>query len=329
MSFDLAAEGYSEAVGASISADSVRRVSEGWGRAVAVQRAAEAERANAPAQRGESPMAQRVDLQQPVTGQANVSTDGGMLLVRGEGWKETKLTAISQVTVQQRGADAQAAPRERDSRRAADQLVTLSAHSYQAGLWEADQMARYQYAEGLRRGLEQRPALKLSSANDGALWIERITQTNFPQAIQIVDWSHASGRLWSVAHDVFGEHCPAAGQWAEDQLDLLWTGQVAQVVAHLEALGLAPTRYTDLTRQAPGYFRERQAQMRYDLFRAEGLPIGSGTVESGVNTVVHHRLHRPGRGWEHGNADAMLAALSELHSRRFDHAWRMTRPGAP
>jgi hypothetical protein len=50
--------------------------------------------------------------------------------------------------------------------------------------------------------------------------------------------------------------------------------------------------------------------------------IGSGTVESGINTVVHHRMKRQGRGWERLNAQAMLAALSELHSGRFQATWK-------
>jgi len=33
--------------------------------------------------------------------------------------------------------------------------------------------------------------------------------------------------------------------------------------------------------------------------------IGSGTVESAANTVIHHRLKRPGRGWTRDNAQAM------------------------
>ncbi len=46
-------------------------------------------------------------------------------------------------------------------------------------------MALYQYAEGLRRGLDHCP--KRSSVNDGALWIKRITDLNFPGVPQIVD----------------------------------------------------------------------------------------------------------------------------------------------
>ena len=49
--------------------------------------------------------------------------------------------------------------------------------------------------------------------------------------------------------------------------------------------------------------------------------IGSGMVESGVNTVIHHRLKRQSRAWERHNAQAMVAGLSELHSGRFQVIW--------
>jgi len=73
-------------------------------------------------------------------------------------------------------------------------------------------------------------------------------------------------------------------------------------------------------RQSPTYFASRQSKMDYARFRQEGYPIGSGTVESVINTVVHHRMKRPGRGWNRQNAQAMLAALSEFHSGRFQPA---------
>ena len=99
-------------------------------------------------------------------------------------------------------------------------------------------MALYQYAEGLRRGLDYCP--KRSSVNDGALWIKRITDTNFPGVPQIVDWSHAAGHLWAVANAVHGEQTAAAKQWVELQLDRLWSGQVAHVVETLDQLDLQP-----------------------------------------------------------------------------------------
>lgn len=238
-----------------------------------------------------------------------------MMLVREEGWKEVKVVAISEV----RGQPARTRSATQPSRRDADPLFTLAAHSYQAGLWDADTMDVYQYAEGLRRGLNYCP--KRSSVNDGALWIRRITDLNFPGVPQIVDWSHAAEHLWAVAHAVHGERTAATKHWAELQLDRLWGGQVAQVVYTLDQLDLQQPHWPDVVQEAPNYFRTNQDRMRYDAFRAQGYPIGSGTVESAAHTVVHHRLRRPGRGWARNNDQAMPTGLSELHSGRFEHAW--------
>jgi len=321
-SFELAGRAYSNAVGLHMSADSLRRLTEGWGHQVEGQRIVEAERANGLGPWGESPREHRVAEVDPIAGLANISTDGAMVLLRQEGWKEVKLTAISEVHV--KVGEESTVSTTLPSRRAQDPQVELSRHSYQAGLWNADTMAWHQYAEGLRRGLDH--CQRLSSTNDGAPWIERITATNFSQAPQIIDWSHASQHLWTVANEVFGEQTLPAQQWAERQLDHLWNGQVVQVVATLDSLNLDQERWSPVVRQAPDYFRSRQKQMQYDRFRAEGYPIGSGTVESAANTVIHHRLKRPGRGWKRDNAQAMLAGLSELHSGRFDRAWQATLP---
>jgi hypothetical protein len=317
-SFDLAAEAFGDAVGRSMSADSLAGITEDWGRRIGAQRTAEAEQANQPAQRGERPDQRRVVEVRAISGQANLSTDGAMMRVREEGWKEVKVVAVSEVQVQ----PATARKNEPPGRRTDDPLVELSQHSYQAGLWDADTMAKYQYAEGLRRRIDL--CSKLSSVNDGALWIKRITTTNFSHAQQIVDWRHASDHLWAVANAVAGEHTTQARQWTEKHLDLLWDGRVAEVVTTLDSMDLQHARWPDLVREAPDYFRSNQERMRYDVFRQKALPIGSGTVENAANTVVHHRLKRPGRGWQRENGQAMLAGLSELHSGRFDQAWRST-----
>ena len=305
-----------------MSRDSLRRITEGWGQRVEEQQQEAAERASLPAQRGETPQSRRIVEVNPITGQANVSTDGGMMLIREEGWKEVKLVTFSEVEI--KPAAERPAKENGASRRAEDPFVQLKEHSYQAGLWDADTMALYQYAEGLRRGIDR--CERLSSVNDGAPWIERITDLNFPEAVQIVDWSHAKGKIWKVSKAVFGEESAEGREWVEDRLDHLWSGKVRKVESALEELDLSSKRWPDEVRQAPGYFAGNRKRMRYDEFRAKGYPIGSGTVESGINSVVHHRLKRPGRGWERSNGEAMLAGLSELHSGRFEQAWQATLP---
>jgi hypothetical protein len=317
-SFRLAADAYRDAVGGSMSSDSLRRVTEEWGEQVDRQREEAAEQALSPV---ESPQERPVAEVAPIAGQANLSTDGGMVLIREEGWREVKLTAISEVEVR---PAAERATGEKVSRRAQDPVVKLKGHSYQAGLWEADEMARHQYAEGVRREIDR--CQRLSSVNDGAVWIQRITAFNFPTAVQIVDWRHAGERLLTVGQAVFGERSASGKEWVDHQLDSLWEGRVRSVERALEALNLDQEKWPDEVRQAPGYFSNNRKRMRYHEFRRAGYAIGSGTVESGINTVVHHRMRRPGRGWGRDTGQAMLAGLSEFHSGRFDRAWQATLP---
>jgi hypothetical protein len=311
-SFDLAAESYCEAVGGRMSSDSLGRVTEGWGQLVEDSRKGEAGQVYAA--KGPLPAEQVVTIHTPIQGQANISTDGGMILLREEGWKEAKMSVFSEVKV---SAGLLTSPKP-------DPQVALKQHSYQVGLWDADEMGQHQYLEGTRRQVEQ--CQRISSVNDGAPWIERITASNYSQAIQIIDWGHADERLWKVAKAAFGEGSLPTQHWAEQQIDHLWHGRVEDVLSALHALDWSHITCLDEVRQSPAYFETRQSKMSYDLFRQEGLPIGSGTVESGINTVVHHRMKRPGRGWKRPNAQAMLAALSELHSARFQVTWLALLP---
>jgi hypothetical protein len=306
-SFALAAEAYSDAVGAAMSPDSLQRVTEGWGQAVEARRAMEAQQVFEGEGRNPGFAAPIPKVRDPISDPANLSTDGGMILLRQEGWKEVKLSVISQV---------ERKPDERNG----EIRVLLKNHSYQAGLWEADEMGQHQYLEGLRRDLAG--CAHLSSVNDGAPWIERITSCNYPQAVQIIDWGHADERLWKVAKAAFGEGSQQTQQWAESCLERLWEGRPEEVVCALQALDWNTIACSEDVRNSPSYFETRQQKMDYARFRQAGYPIGSGTVESGVNTVVHHRMKRQGRGWKRENGQAMLAALSELHSRRFEIAWQ-------
>jgi hypothetical protein len=102
----------------------------------------------------------------------------------------------------------------------------------------------------------------------------------------------------------------------DGQCDALWEGRVVQKIAGLELLELAKASYPAPVQQAPGYFRHHQARMDDPTYRRDGYPIGSGTVESGANTLIHHRLRRPGPGWTCPGANAMLAGLSKLYGRK-------------
>jgi hypothetical protein len=295
-----------------MSGDSLRRITVGFGQRVEEKRDQEAQQVYAK----QTPQAAQavVTVTNPIKDQASISTDGGTVLLRSEGWKEFKMSVISEARVKA-GKPSAAEPHP-------DPQVTLHRHSYQVGLWTADEIGQHQYLEGTRRRVED--CARLGSPNDGAVWINRITTSNYPHIIYSIDWAHASGRLSSVAKAAFGDGTTQAQQWANETIDRLWHGRVAEVVTALHTLDWEHISCLDDIRNSPAYFESRQTNMNYARLRQEGFPIGSGAVEGGINTVVHHRMKRQGRGWKREHAQAMMAALGELHSDRFQLAWQAT-----
>lgn len=311
-SFAKAAEAYNDATGGNMSSDSVCRITEGFGQKLEEKRESEAQRVYDPHM---PQVAQQVvTATAPIKEQANISTDGGMVLLRAEGWKEFKMSVFSEVRVK--------AAKPSLTETHPDPQITLHRHSYQVGLWTADQMGQHQYLEGTRRQVER--CARLGSANDGGVWISRITLTNYPRIIYAIDWAHASGRLSNVAKAAFGDGTPAAQHWTQQQVERLWHGRVEEVVTALQVLNWDQITCLEDLRNSPSYFETRKPNMDYACLRREGYPIGSGAVEGGINTVIHHRMKRQGRGWKRQHAQAMMAALGELHSDRFLSAWQAT-----
>lgn len=305
-SFTQAAEWYQSGVGGSVSGESVRLLTEGWGKKMEEKRREEVEKVYAE----EEPQAVEAVVQpkDPLEGMINVSSDGGMVLIREEGWKEAKMSVFSGV-VQEKEASEE------------EQSIRLEKHSYQVGLWDAESLGQHQYLEGARRGIGEH--YSLTSVNDGAPWIERVTRLNYPQAVMILDWQHACEHLRQAGYSLFEDQPSQAKQWSKEQIERLWYGQADQVI---ETLNAAYKGDKETIRQTSEYFSQRRTMVDYVHFRQQGFPVGSGTVESGINTVVHHRMKRQGPGWERNNAQGMLAALGELHSGRFESSWRTLTP---
>jgi hypothetical protein len=93
------------------------------------------------------------------------------------------------------------------------------------------------------------------------------------------------------------------------------TATWAEIEAAIDAQ-LGPLRAEVL-----GSLEPRLAQLRYATFRAQGLPIGSGIVESANKLVVEARLKGAGRRWAEGNVTPMVALRGAVCSDRWAEAW--------
>src|SRR5919206_158370 len=63
--------------------------------------------------------------------------------------------------------------------------------------------------------------------------------------------------------------------------------------------------------------------MRYDEYRARGMQIGSGTIESGWQHVLGARRKQAGMIWEREGARAVAKVRTWLKRGRWDEAMRL------
>jgi len=178
------------------------------------------------------------------------------------------------------------------------------------------------YAEARRRGID--PAEELVVClGDGAAGIWHQFARHFPRRVEVLDWYHAVEHLWAAGNGVFGEGTPAAA-WVGDRKAELWAGKVAAVLA---ALGEAAAHPRGAAAAAEiGYFETNAERMRYDQYRAQGYPIGSGTVESACKRVIGARAKQAGMCWGQPGAQGVLSLRAELLSGRWEQTWPATRP---
>ena len=201
-------------------------------------------------------------------------------------WREMKLGCwylVEPVPVSQQSK------RHRKKEEIGHQALRAKEIHYFCDMMEADQFEPLFWATGCQAQADL--AQELVFVCDGAKWIWRLVETNYPNAVQIVDWHHAEERLEKVAREALTDE--AAASWLEDTRTALWYGDTQFVISACERL----SSQSEEARQAATYFRNNAHRMQYDRYRNQGYMIGSGTVESGCKQVVTHRLKRSGAQW--------------------------------
>jgi hypothetical protein len=163
---------------------------------------------------------------------------------------------------------------------------------------------------------------------DGAKWIWRLAEEQFPGAVQIVDEYHAREHIWEVARAAFAGQPSERDTWAKTVTDLLAEGQVEQVITAIERLPHLepePNKARSLPEIEAEYFRTNAERMRYPSFRAQGMHVGSGIAEAACKTVVATRAKRSGMRWTPAGLDAILALRTAVLNKDFDRRWQASR----
>jgi hypothetical protein len=181
---------------------------------------------------------------------------------------------------------------------------------------EVSHFRRHLWASVLAAGV--RTCDHIVVLGDGAEWIDQTVALMFPGALRILDYYHAAQRIWAVAQARFGEVSDEGQRWAQAQLGKLRAGQSRQVIAAMRRLKVEAGEKRAVRDEAVRYLWQRREQMRYDEYERQGLPIGSGAIESTCKQVVTARLKQAGMRWSEAGVDAMIALRCSVLNGRFD-----------
>lgn len=127
--------------------------------------------------------------------------------------------------------------------------------------------------------------------------------------IRVVDYYHASERIWTMAELLFGKGQRSTAWARKMQKWLLKPGGVNRVLhsaAALRELHLQAKKKKTAFQRAYRYLRDRMKYMRYAEYRSLGVPLGSGITEAACKTVYTQRLKLSGMRWKQSGAQTIL-----------------------
>ena len=126
---------------------------------------------------------------------------------------------------------------------------------------------------------------------------------------RVVDFYHASARLWKMAEALFGSG-PAAKSWARRMQKLLKQPNGIRRVLNSAAVLRSRHQLTGKAKKEFGkayhYLRARTKYLRYADYKKVGIPCGSGVTEAACKTIYTQRLKLSGMRWQKAGAQTIL-----------------------
>lgn len=197
--------------------------------------------------------------------------------------------------------------------------------SYVGGIEHADEFFPRVWVEMNRRATDAEK-IRIVFLGDGAKWIwDRVGDLANEHSVLILDFYHASEHLSGICKELYGEQTEEYWRNFKGWREAFWEGEVQSVIDELKRIraGCKGNR-RQLLQGEITYFEENRERMRYDLYRAMQLPIGSGTVESSCKNVIGARMKQGGMTWSESGAEGMLQIRTSLASERFLQDFRHT-----
>jgi hypothetical protein len=252
-----------------------------------VYRVCQASSANLPQSVLNAPSVGLRHLQNQEQEQVYGMVDGSMLFTDA-GWQESKV-----------GRVFKAEPLENEGNKRSWQL-THSEYVAKRGSYE-------DFTVEFERLLPPLSPCRKVFITDGALWIGQWLKKSYPEAIHILDFYHVCEKLAALSPWATEQ------QWLDKMKNHLLTGQQLKVRQSVWNMKTAPLGARN---KLLNYLENNAYRMHYDQYRAQGLMIGSGPIESAHRTLLQVRMKRSGQRWSDQGCDSMIKLRVALLSNK-------------
>lgn len=189
-------------------------------------------------------------------------------------------------------------------------------------LGSPDESGDMMYGCAIRSGMGKKT--KVHCIGDGAPWVREQTDRVFgDQGGFLIDFYHLCGYL-SEASEV----CPGS-DFFNRQKQLAKEGRMSEVLRRMKPYS-EPVYVPDKTapvRHCIRYITNRAGQFGYKEAGENGLPIGSGEIESAHRYIIQKRLKIAGAWWKENNAQNMISLRVIRANGDWENYWKKLNAG--
>ena len=160
-----------------------------------------------------------------------------------------------------------------------------------------------------------------SQRADGADWIWNEVRDHLPESIKIIDYRHASEHIHNLALALYGEGNPRGKRWAVEHCRRLLNKGSGSLLRAMKRRKPRNDEERKALRLEHGYFKKYRKHMNYPAYRARGMMIGSGPVQSACKVIVGQRLKQSGMRCTKGGADGLYADAPRFRTALHSNNW--------
>jgi len=239
--------------------------------------------------------------------------DGWQARYRGPGWKQRK---TKEKRVEWHEVKVGVFYLQEQAGRTAGERGMLTEKVVVCWQGEGIELGKRLHWEALRRGLGRAEWILI--VGDGAPWIWNVAADRWANAVEVLDFYHASEHVWELGRALFGED--GAQEWVEERLHELRHGKEEEFLAHLAQLPVPRGERGKAVRGQQNYFVKQAQRLNYQAIARRGWPIGSGAVESACSGQ-QNRFKRRGQFWTQAGLGKLAALKSARENNHWDELW--------